>query len=381
MSLGGFAQFVNNDRASTLSASPQLSFYTAGVSINSSMRLAWIRPRAATAGGGSRMTAASTVQIAAAPFGGVFTIARAVYDHTTRSLANLDLSASISLTGALALGVSYNVRDLDWKRGTLYSQLSYAFGLARASVGATYQEGEFSAANRLEGGILISSDGVRAAPYEAANQSAVIVNAFHDRNLNGVRDNGEETLSDPGADLAGDAARAHADDGVFLSLTPYQQSTVTISHDGFAALGLYPRKSSFQIYTLPAATTVIDVAYARGFDVTGQGCVVAPGSPRGGRSTAVLTGLRIRLIATDGNAEYAGEMFDDGTLLVEGVSEGSYRIAFDDQQLATRGLRSTGLPERVVFDATTRTLPAITFMPRDAADPAADGDAAPSIDR
>jgi hypothetical protein len=110
---------------------------------------------------------------------------------------------------------------------------------------------------------------------------------------------------------------------------------------------------------------VIDVPYADGFDVLGRGRVESRTTPGREGSMAVLTGLKVGLVSTDGSAEYGGEAFDDGTILVEGVSAGYYRIVFDDAQLAARGLRAAGLPAMVYLNNAGRTLPPISFAPRD----------------
>lgn len=364
LALGGAGQLTNNDMLTTISASPHLSLHVGRLSVSASARLAWQKPHAALGGGPSQMAVASSLQITAAPFGGVFLIARGAYDHNTHKLTNLDISTTISLVSSLSLGVAYSAQDLDWKRGTLYSQLSYNFGLARVSVGGAYLDGEITVANSVEGGFLVSRGGVQSAPYEALNQAGIIINAYHDANLNGTRDGDEKTLPEPSADLVSNADMIHTDDGTFFSLSPYQQSTVSVTRERYAELGLFPRRSEYRVYTLPGATTVIDVPYAEGFVVTGDARVTLPSGKAG--STAILTGLKIRLVSSDGTAEYDGEMFDDGSILIDGVSKGDYRITFDEEQLGSRRLQVSDAPPQVYLSSTGTTLPRITFAPVEA---------------
>ncbi|HVZ39042.1 MAG TPA: hypothetical protein VHI13_07175 [Candidatus Kapabacteria bacterium] len=365
LTLGGTAQFLDNDRITAITAVPQLSFYLGGIGVNSTARATWLKPKAALGGGPSALSMASTLQLTATPLNGLFVMARAAYDYSDKVCTDLDFSSSITLSGALNLGLTYTTQRLDWRHGTLSAQLSYVFGAARVGIGGTYQNGEFALANSIDGGLIVSRGGVHPTSYEAINESGVILHAFRDANLNGIQDGDEEILHDASADLSGSGGLFHTDNGLFLGLPPYQQSTIAITHEQFAARGLYPRRSEYAVYTLPGATTVIDVPYADGFDVTGRCKVVLPAAGNREGSPAILTALKIHLIATNGTAEYEGEIFDDGSLLIEGVSAGEYRIAFDQEQLSARKLLLRSQPEPVLLSSTAPTLPPVVFVPRD----------------
>lgn len=366
VSLSGYGQFINNEQTTLISAVPRISLYLNGMGINASTKLAWQKPQSELGNAPAHFAATSSLQLTAVPWNGIFMLASASYDYDRHALTDIGLSSSISITNSLSLGLAYTLQRTDRMESTISAQITYDLGgIVRLGTGASYQNDRYSVISTVEGGVMISRGGIVPNTYGGVNESMIIVRAFVDRNLNGTQDDGEETRSDPSADLYSGSAQAHTDDGTFLSLAPYQEGTVVFSTERYAGEGLYPRKGRYPVYTLPGTTTVIDVPLAPGTTLDGK-CLVMT-SVEGGRSLspALLTGLTVHMVSTDGAAEYEGEIFDDGTMIVDGVSEGTYRLLFDDEQLAARALRLAEPSAILTITLASTTIPEVILVKRE----------------
>lgn len=368
VSLGGSGRYERDIHGTTVEAAPTLSAYFAGIGCYGGMRFGW--HGFADESSGELMplqpvrVMTSTLQVTAAPGAGIFLSGRCGYDHIARALDQLELSSSINLTSALRLGMSWSMRGTEWRGGTVGLQIGFDIDAARTRLESSYQNGETMGSLYMQGTATISAAGIRPLRLGGVGQSAIVLRAFNDANLNGVRDGGEEILDDATAQLFCGGSEYGSEDGAFLSLSPNQACIVRIDREQFLGRGLYPRQFEFGVFTVQSTTHVIDIPFAEGNDISGHADVMLAGREKR-LSTTILTGLAVHLVSIGGTADYLGELFDDGSILIAGVAPGDYRIVFDEKELASRQLGLRNLPERVTIDAATTRLPTITFIPAD----------------
>src|SRR5690606_33717594 len=102
------------------------------------------------------------------------------------------------LSRYIGVNLGYNVPSVEyWDRGLLQAQFSFDLHPFRASFLTTYTQGRTSIASLAQGSALISPRGLTLFSETAVGQSAVLIEAFHDRNQNSVRDPDEESMEPP----------------------------------------------------------------------------------------------------------------------------------------------------------------------------------------
>ncbi len=343
VSIGAAARYLRTVGTDAYEVEPQISGHLLGVGFIGATRLIW-----AGANSIGEQTAldslfhtgrsvVSSLQLTVVPFGGIFISGHGRYDHLSRKMVAISLSAYYRLSRYIGMNVGYSVPSMQWSQGMLQAQFSLDLHPFRALALASYANEKFSAASLVQGSALVSSRGLTLFSESAVGQSAILVEAFHDRNQNGVRDPGEESMNPPQSWLDIGGTEFTADDGMFRSLPANRQCKLTVDRWTYGSEGLFPSRSQFDIYTLPSGVQIIEVPLAPGFDLTGTCQIDDNGTLQG--APAFVNGLRVQLVAADASASvYEGEVFSDGTIFIPGVSTGTYRMIFDENQLASRRL-------------------------------------------
>jgi hypothetical protein len=283
------------------------------------------------------------------------------YDHNTGELGGWNLSATTRFLG-VSLGLQYSAQGNEWREGTLQAQMSMNFGVARSRTVSRYNNDQLLSSSSLEGTFSVSSAGF-GIEKNGRGGTTIVLNPFFDRNLNGVQDAGEE-VGTPirGRLTSADGNSSRSTGGRFSGITPYVEWRVEIDQLSLADEDLSPLRSTFSVFSLPTSVHVIDVPFAKGFDISGNCEIELPNGKR--RSSAgALNGLRLRLVSLNGVASYNGEIFYDGSMLVAGVAPGEYRLELDDRQLSERAVALKEKLGTIVIADSRSSLPQITFVP------------------
>lgn len=341
ITIGAQGAFARRSWGDDYMVEPQLSGYLGGISFIGAARVSWARPLGAEpvptnvdSLGGKHVS--SSLRVMLAPFGGLLLSAYGRYDFTTSEMAQFELSSYYQFNEHFGLNVNYSAPKLDWKQGMLQAQVSVNLRSLRAIIGTFHQDGNTSTSSFAQGGAFISTHGVKFFADPVVGQSAVLVDAFNDRNSNGVRDDGEELLSAPKARMLMAGSEMVSEDGMFRLLPANRECQVEIDRWSYASEDLYPSRTHYKVYTLPSGVHAIEVPFSRGYDLSGRCGVEADAGKT--EVPAFLNGLRVQLHAIEGGATYDGEVFSDGTIFVPGVAAGTYSIHFDEDQLAARRL-------------------------------------------
>jgi hypothetical protein len=355
LTLGGNGRYAKGEWGNEMSVEPQISGYVGGVNFIGSTRYSVAHP--ATFPGTeieqpTRTSLTSDLRVMVAPMGGLLVTAEGRYDHGTHKCSDLNFSTYYRINDYLGINVGYDVPALDWKNGMVQAQFTLDLDALHFSTVAGYQEGRVSNNSFAQGSAVISSRGILTYNTPSVGESVVLVEAFHDRNGNGVRDDGEEWMAAPPARLTMGNSIFTSEDGEFHSLPANRSCTVELDRWSYASDNLFPTQAIFPVYTMPSGAYVIELPMAEGFDVTGT-CRVQESE-----STLLVNGLRVKLIGRKNNSSYEGEIFSDGTIFVAGVSAGEYEIVFDADQLTSRGLTAPAI-NKITLSADNHHLPVI----------------------
>ncbi len=360
--------------AKSLELEPTVSGYVPGVSfsLGAAMTLPIGSSTNAAGSGGEigdslatvdHRTLAATTQIIATPFPWLVLTAQGRYDVVNRTIQTLRLSSYTRVSDAIGLNLNYSLPEGDLTRSTLQLQLGLTLDFTRATVTGSYSDGEFSTASIAQGSLLASRAGLRMLPDGSVGQAALIFTAFHDRNFNGVRDDGEEELDPPSVYLNMDGVNSSAEDGKFFQLPPNRQCVVEVDRWTHADEGLFPGSQHYVVYTAPSSQRIIEIPFCEGFDVTGR-CLFQSDDTNSVASNSVyLNGLRVQLIGADGMSTYDGEVYSDGSIYVPAVAAGHYTVRFDGSQLHSRRLRLIDAPQQVLLTKENSSLPQVLLGP------------------
>lgn len=365
ISIGGAGRYERREGTDAYAIEPQISGHVADIGFVGSTRFVWygennmgetgiLDPRLSIG-----RSIISTLQLTTTPFGGLFLSTQGQYDHAERKFIGFGVSTYYRLSRYFGLNLGYSVPGTEWTKGTIQAQVSFDLRPFRASILTTYQQGQVSAASLAQGSALISSRGLTLFAETAVGQSAILLEAFHDRNQNGVRDPGEESMEPPVAWLDIGGTEMSGEEGIFRSLPANRQCRLTVDRWSYGDEELYPSRSSFDIYTLPSGVQVIDIPVAPGIDLTGT-CVVDEGNGKKG-TPSFVNGLRVLMVSTANDAVYEGEVFSDGTIFVPGVSTGEYRMTFEEDQLASRRLCLSDSEIHITVSEGNDRIPPVTF--------------------
>jgi hypothetical protein len=373
--LGSSATYSKGAADHTIGVTPQISGSLLGVSLSLNSRMEW-SSRWGSGNGDvfdkpiTSRTLISTAQLITPVTRWASLSVRESYDHLNNSFGDLSVKATIRPFRAVGLNLGWTGSVYDrWQKGIVSASLTLNVGSFQARVGADRYEDRmiYSGNSSTRGATRFSSAGIDYSDQASMGNAAIIVEGFWDRNGNGVQDDGEPDLKNPGVSVRYGSASVRANDGRFLSIPIYRECSVEIDRASFIGDGLYPTISQFDVYSLPSSVHVINVPFAEGFEVSGECSVEFPGGihkvPGG-----VLNGLSLRLESTTGNIAVDGEVFDDGSVLISGVPAGEYRVVLNDEQLASRRIRLKEPLPPVKLDEDTSTLPTILFEPSLGAD-------------
>jgi hypothetical protein len=349
VSIGGVVGYGKRSWGDEIEVAPQISGYAAGVNFIATTRFTRSTLKAALESAVSD-DIVSSVRVMIAPITGSLFSAAATYDHGDNVIRSLDFSAYYRLSENLGVNLGYTVPELDWTRGIVQAQINLDVNAFRASVASTYHDGAFQTASFAQGSAVVTGQGVHAFRDLSVGQSAIVMEAFRDDNGNGVRDEGEEWLGAPSAEMTVGGARIQSHDGVFTAVPANRDCIVEIDRWDYADEEIFPARTRFSLYSLPSGVHVVEIPYSRGVDVTGSASLQGEGE---GKSTVFLNGLRVQLISDKSGAVYDGEVFSDGTLFFAGVASGEYRINFDHDQLESRRLCLVSAPTSVVLGGDT----------------------------
>ncbi|MEO5929654.1 MAG: hypothetical protein ABIR47_06965, partial [Candidatus Kapaibacterium sp.] len=352
---GGYDKRSFGDR---FTIEPQFSGYVEGINFMGSTRYTVIRDNAVAIDElapsvTTTRSLTSDLRLMITPATGLLLSAAARYDHNLNKISSLDLSTYYRLTDELGINLSYSVPELDWKHGSVQAQLSIDLNAVRISTTAGYAGNAVTNNSFAQGSLIISPSGIRAFNSTSVGESAIIVLAFNDLNGNGIRDNGEETMTAPQTRISYANSQMISEDGTFHSLPANRSCAVDIDRWLYANDNLFPARSHFLIYTQPSGLEVIEIPFSQGYDVTGA---TQPAGVAG-----MIHGLRLQLISSTTGAAYDGEIFSDGTIFFAGVGAGQYRIVFDDEQLTARHLAVAIPSGAVTITATEHHLPTVEF--------------------
>lgn len=365
VSFGGGARYSRGARYDSYEVEPQISGYALGIGFIGATRFSWSNARSLGESTeidtifGTGRSVVSSLQLTAVPFGGIFLTGFGRYDHVARNLQEISLSAYYRLNRYLGVNIGYSVPSMQWSRGLLQAQFSVDLHPFRATALATYAGGTFSAATLAQGSALISGRGLTLFSESAVGQSALLIEAFNDRNQNGVRDPDEEEMTPPVAWLDIGGTEFASDNGMFRSLPANRQCRLTVDRWSYGSEGLFPSRSQFDIYTLPSGVQVVEIPVAPGFDLTGPCQIDDNGQIK--TAPAFVNGLQVRLVSDGSDAVYEGEIFSDGTIFIPGVSAGEYRMVFDENQLTSRRLCPPAEDLRVTVRPGDEHLPPATL--------------------
>lgn len=345
ISVGGGVSYGRRVWGDEIEVMPQISGYAAGINFIASTRFTRSSLKDALE---SIVTdnITSSMRVMVAPLAGSLVSVAASYDHSSNKFLTLDFSTYYRLSENLGINLGYTIPELDWSRGIVQAQVSLDVNSFRASASSNYHNGSFEASSFAQGSAVVTAQGVHAFHDLSVGQSAIVIEAFRDENGNGTRDDGEEWLGAPQAEMTVGGARIQSRDGVFTAIAANRDCVVEIDRWDYAGDEIFPTRTRFSLYTLPSGVHVIEIPYSRGTDVTGRSTVQGEGE---GKSSVYLNGLRAQLISDKTGAIYDGEVFSDGTMFFSGVAAGEYRINFDQDQLESRRLCLVSSPEAVVL--------------------------------
>lgn len=363
ISLGGSATYAKRTLGTEYSAEPQISGYVGGISFVGSTKLAWRRiqtteidlPTELANNGAPDVS--SSLRVMVTPAAGMLLSAFGRYNMRSAAVEQLDFSGYYQFNEQFGLTLNYTVPGLNWQNALIQAQLSINLQPFRATLASYHSNGITSGSSYVQGGILLSPHGVRLYADPVVGQSAVLIDAFNDRNGNGVRDDGEELLDAPKARLTVASSEMSSEDGMFRLLPANRECQVEIDRWSFASEDLYPSRTSYTIYTLPSGVNAIEVPFSRGYDISGR-CGVESDATKANESTAFLNGIRVHLIGSENSSTYEGEVFSDGTIFVPGVAAGTYRIVFEADQLSARRLCPPATEGTVTVTETDHRIPA-----------------------
>jgi len=361
ITVGGTGRYAKGIWGTEKAIEPQISGYVAGINFIGSTRYTMVDDAPVLSSEFAplnRTVLTSALRLMVAPTNGLLLSADGRYDHSKKVLSSLDLSAYYRISDYLGINLNYGVSELDWKHGGLQAQITLDLGALHLSTITGYQSGKLNNSSYAQGSVIISRHGVQAYNTPSVGESAIIVEAFNDRNGNGIRDGGEEELPAPATRLMMGGSGLTSEDGVFHALPANRPCVVEIDRWSSASDNLFPTQSSFAIYTMPSGAFVIEVPYAEGFDATGS-CRI-----EGTSSTQLVNGLRVKLVGKGNGSSYDGEIFSDGTVFVAGISAGTYTIVFDADQLEARELAPPTV-DTVTLGATQHRIPTIELLRTD----------------
>lgn len=294
------------------------------------------------------------------------------YDVITGEIVESSVGVTLPILNWLSLGTSYAMHGTDWRNGAFSANLGLNLKFARGSVSSRYDAGRLTTQSRLGGSLVLGAPGIDVVQEHATSRAQLFVHGYVDRNLNGAYDGDDVSLGPIEATVLIGGARI-ASGSRFETLPPRRSLIVEIDAEQFANGGLYPLRARHEIALSSGTAELMMVPFARGMEIFGAGRIDLP-SGRAGQ-VAALMGLRVRLVATSGVAEYEGEFINDGTYMLTGVAPGEYRFEVDESVLATMGLALESLPATVMIEPGIETLPELVFIPLDNASTPSDADA------
>jgi hypothetical protein len=296
----------------------------------------------------------SALHVMAMPMNGVLLSLDGHYNHREQRFESIEASTFLHIAERFGVTLSYAIPGTDWKHGTLMAQLNVNLGGARITSVSSLQGESIGSSVIAQGSALVSPYGVRLYDGPGVGESVDLVEAYHDRNANGVRDHGEETLDPPNASLAINGSQLTTSDGVFHSLPANRQCVVEIDRFSHAADDLFPSVAMLNLQTVPNGAFVMEVPFGKGVDCTGSIRV------EGYSSSSIVDGLRITLENSTG-ASFDGEVYADGTIFVPAVCFGHYTLRFDNDQLASRRLAPLEIAPVVDVTSESHRFPAIVL--------------------
>ncbi len=394
------SRYLARDGSSRLEATPQVVVYVGGVGITAATNFLWADTDSLRTELRTELRTppyhgfvSSWLRVSYSPFQSLYLSAGGTLDHRSGIVAKADISSSyylgpfarvgvayavdsmklregtlrsqVGLTllnRAVYLAIGYSIPHMEWKRGGFTADLRCDLGFGRLRGQTIHSDGHTSGVTTFDGGLLISAAGIETRNDPTVGRGAIVVRAFSDDNANGIWDSNELELGAFKASIAYRSMEMMSRTGEFYNVTPDADYLVTVDRWAFAGRELFPRRSAFRVYTMASTVTIVDVAFAPGFDVVGSGQVVLSDGTIGGNSyLQALNALPVRLVAVDGTAEFDGEMFGDGSMVFLGVSAGEYRLDANEHVLAERGLRQRNRDTTFVLAAAQRRNPPVQF--------------------
>jgi hypothetical protein len=167
----------------------------------------------------------------------------------------------------------------------------------------------------------------RVTPPGVAAGSSVAIDAFVDGNGNGRRDKGEAAVV--GLPIASSARRVVTDaDGHAIATGLGDGNQARVEADAAALEDPFVSVSNAvrRFTPRPGRVAVTHYAFTRSGEVTLKATFVAAGNSRG------LSALSLRLVDAAGKDVAAGRTEFDGSLFLEGLKPGRYRVAIDTTQ-------------------------------------------------
>lgn len=357
-SVGANAEFGTTPDRTQYAVEPLVSGYAAGVTFLASTRFG----TTTFVNAEQALTAhqlSSSLRLMGSPTPGLLLSAQGTYDFTSQKIAMLNFSSYVRLGSTIGLNLAYQVNNLDWKNGMLEATFNLDLNSFRSMVSSSYSAGHTTTMTAIHGSAIISTHGILAFADPSVGQSSVLIEAFDDKNSNGIRDNDEELISAPSARLSMDGSDMTTEDGLFHAVPADRQCMIELDRWAHASEGLYPGSAHISIFTLPNELHVIEIPFSEGFDVTGS-CAIIDNEGSHERSNHGQTeGLRVKLISTSDDGEFDGEVYVDGSILVSAVTTGDYKLTFDAAQLASRRIQLAEEPQIIHLTPKSHRLPQV----------------------
>ena len=270
---------------------------------------------------------------AAADFGIVPAVQfRAINFTADRSLSDR-LSVRVGIGGVFEGQGSASVQ--------LGANLRTALGDLSAQGGYVTASGEFSVGLRFAAGLAYDPMAKRyrvTAPGAAAG-GILALDAFFDRNGNGVRDPLEEGVNDVAVEGAERGASTDSEGRAFV---------VNLGNAPIARLRVVA--NLIDAYAVSAPASLVQFSPRPGKVLKVQYPVVPVGEvalrvvARQGKDLVGVSALRVQLVRDKGTPVEATTEYD-GTVVFNAVPAGRYRLALDEEQASRLGMRLAAMPE------------------------------------
>ena len=270
------------------------------------------------------------------------------YDHTLKQLSGLGiyLNKRVFKNGQITLSLE---RNMQARSNLIMMTLNMFTGYADLSTKLYASKGLTAISQMQRGSIRFDQQAgrFRFDRKTGIGYGSAVVWPFLDDNYNGLRDNGEQILTDLRAKVGGAYGTKSKKEGVYYydGLRPYDQYTVTIDPYSLDNPQWQPAHEGFVVSVMPNTVTEINIPIITAGEISGTVDRHIPDGKVG------VGGINIMIVNEATGKETKLTSFNNGEFYYMGLVPGVYRAVIESEQLNRYGYASD--PPSISFQIKT----------------------------